>query len=110
MGSAKVVSFRPFPAQLVRELLGKVPYIGVTIAPLVLESRAWAAYQEIRSALKQQTPEVAGFGCRTRRCDVRPETFYKAFEILRNGASQQETTWLDVEENAMSIREVPISC
>lgn len=110
VGSAKVVSFRPFPAQLVRELLGKVPYIGVVDRTAGLGAECGPLCQEIRSALKQQTPEVAGFVAGLGGRDVRPETFYKAFEILRNGASQQETTWLDVEENAMSIREVPISC
>jgi pyruvate ferredoxin oxidoreductase alpha subunit len=110
VGAVKVVLFRPFPADLLRQILGGVPRVGVIDRSAGLGAENGPLCGEIRAALREAGCDVAAFVAGLGGRDVPPETFYKAFEILLNQKPQRETTWLDVAANAMSIREVTVPC
>jgi pyruvate ferredoxin oxidoreductase alpha subunit len=108
VGALKVVCFRPFPVALLRQLLGGIPHVGVIDRSAGLGAESGPLCGEVRAALELESPEVSGFIAGLGGRDVRLETFRKAFDFLLNSPSTSNTTWLDVEANAMSIREVGV--
>ena len=110
VGAVKIVSFRPFPANIIRELLGNIPRVGIIDRSAGLGAETGPLSQEVRSALKGEIPEVLSFVAGLGGRDVPPETFYRAFDVLQNAPARHEVTWLDVQDNAMSIREVTAPC
>lgn len=109
VGMIKVVAFRPFPAELVRNYLEGVRRVGVIerIAPLGAECGPLCA--EIKAAVMDhgKQPEIQGFTAGLGGRDVTPATVEKAFNILLAGKTlSSNSQWLDVKENALDIREV----
>lgn len=109
VGMLKIVSFRPFPVELLRSYLQGISRVGVIdrIAPLGAECGPLCS--EIKAALinSGRQPEIQGFTAGLGGRDIPPETVEKAFKILLEGKElSSKTQWLDVKENALTIREV----
>ncbi len=109
VGMLKVTAFRPFPAEEVRKALSDVPVVGVLDRSSGLGGRLGPVATEVRSALMGDRPVIdffAGFGGR----DLPIASVEKAFAILLNAdktaAETDQPVWLDVHDNALTIREV----
>ena len=108
VGAAKITSFRPFPADLLRLHLQSVPRIGILDRSATLGAEAGPLATEVKAALSRGSKPslvkgfVGGLGGR----DVPPATIEKAFSILLSEETDPATLWIDVKENALFIREV----
>jgi len=108
VGMIKILSFRPFPVDLLRQYLAKVPRIGVLDRSASLGAESGPLSIEVRAALIREKDQqdifsfIGGLGGR----DVPPETMEKAFNLLLADKPLRNTVWVDVKENALNIREV----
>lgn len=110
VGMAKIVSFRPFPAELLRQHLHKVPRVGVIDRSANLGAQSGPVCSEAKAALMSpgMQPEIKGFIAGLGGRDIPPETMENAFNILLEPDFNGGTEWLDVREDAMFIREVEV--
>ncbi|MHC1787072.1 MAG: pyruvate ferredoxin oxidoreductase [Christensenellales bacterium] len=109
VGLAKMTTFRPFPAEQVRRIVGKTPVVGVFDRSAGLGGEGGPVWYEVCAALRGKSCEVyhyvGGIGGR----DVRVETLEKIYDellALGSGTSKQHTEWIDVKDNALEMREV----
>ena len=104
-GALKVVSFRPFPYQKVREALGNTRKIAVIDRTAGLGGQGAPLWTETAAAMKDSGKPVinyiAGLGGR----DVSMYTIENIFADLaeNNGSSP---VWIDLKENAENLRQV----
>lgn len=110
VGMMKIVSFRPFPVELIRQHLGNVPRVGVVDRSASLGAQSGPVCAEVRAALmsRDARAEVKGFIAGLGGRDVPPETLEKAFGMLAADGFDDGTVWLDVREDALFIREVEV--
>lgn len=108
VGVLKITSFRPFPAEQIKNALANVPAVGVMDRSAGFGAQVPPVATEIKAALggKRVQGFIAGLGGR----DISPATFTKAFEKLLHKEFTTELDWLDVKENALTIREVKEQC
>lgn len=108
VGMLKITSFRPFPADAIRKLVGHVPHIGVIDRSASLGSETGPVCNEVRSALQtlDNGPEIQGFVAGLGGRDVPPTTIVEAFDTLLNDKTVTAAKWLDVQDNALGLREV----
>ena len=104
-GLAKIISFRPFPEQILRQHLGSVARIAVVERAASLGSGGGPVLAEVRSALANLPVQVEGFVAGLGGRDIPPATFKKVFHLLRTAEHVCRPTWLDVRPDAMQIRE-----
>jgi pyruvate ferredoxin oxidoreductase alpha subunit len=107
VGIVKVVSFRPFFGDLLRQHLAGISRIGVIDRCAGLGGENGPLCTDVKAALPGASVQgfIAGLGGR----DIRPETVKSAFEALKS-PSHPKSTWLDLGENAMFLREVECPC
>jgi len=104
-GALKVVSFRPFPYQKVREALGNTRKIAVIDRTAGLGGQGAPLWTETAAAMKDSGKPVinyiAGLGGR----DISMYTIENIFVDLaeNNGSSP---VWIDLKENAENLRQV----
>ncbi len=108
VGVLKITSFRPFPAQLIREKIGHVPNIGVVDRCAALGAEGGPLCSEVRSALQfvKNTPNIQGFVAGLGGRDIPPATFENAFNEVLANEYDTGVKWLDVSDQAMALREV----
>lgn len=109
VGLLKITMFRPFPARQVREALEKVPVVGVFDRSSCLGNQCGPLWSEVTAALTRTETDVrhyiGGLGGR----DVPAAVIRKMFQELLDiqaGRLDNNTEWIDVKEDAMSIRQV----
>ncbi len=109
VGLMRIVVFRPFPYNRIKEALKGKKVVGVLDRSVSLGSQGGAVCLEVRSALKDSDTDVrqyiGGLGGR----DISESTIKKIFEELleiKEGKSDKHSTWIDVKGNAMNLREV----
>ncbi len=105
VGAVKIVSFRPFPIRLLQERLSHVPRIAVLERATSIGSAGGPVLCEVRSALANVPVAISGFVAGLGGRDITPTTFRKVFDLSRTAAPETLPTWVDVRENAMTIRE-----
>jgi pyruvate ferredoxin oxidoreductase alpha subunit len=105
VGAVKIVSFRPFPYRLLQERLSHIPRIAVLERATSIGSAGGPVLCEVRSALANVPVAISGFVAGLGGRDITPTTFKKVFDLLRTAAPETLPTWVDVRENAMTIRE-----
>jgi len=107
-GVLKVTSFRPYPAQLIRECLKNVPIVGVFDRSASLGAEAGPHCSEVKAAMKEYSAvKVKGFVAGLGGRDIPATTVHRVFDMLLNKKGLDlNTEWLDVKENAMFLREV----
>ena len=108
VGVLKITSFRPFPGELIREKIGHVANVGIIDRCASLGAEGGPVCNEVRSALQllDSAPRVQGFVAGLGGRDIPPTTFEAAFNELLNDNYDTNVKWLDVEDNAMALREV----
>jgi len=108
VGMVKIVAFRPFPAALLKAALANAATVGVIDRSASFGAQVGPVATEVRSALSGKPVQgfIAGLGGR----DVSVGTFEKAFVCLLEQKTTDELVWLDVKDNALSLREVGSQC
>jgi len=108
VGMVKIVAFRPFPAGLLKAALANVATVGVIDRSASFGAQVGPVATEVRSALSGKPVQgfIAGLGGR----DVSVSTFEKAFGRLLEQKTTDELVWLDVKDNALTLREVDSQC
>jgi pyruvate ferredoxin oxidoreductase alpha subunit len=107
VGNLKIVAFRPFPEEELVHSLPSKASIGVLDRSMSLGAPAGPVCMEVRSSLAnhgcgQQTQAfIVGLGGR----DVRPVAITTAFDHLLADKHDTKVQWLDVREDAMSLRQ-----
>ncbi len=107
VGNLKIVAFRPFPEQDLVQSLPPKARIGVLDRSMSLGASAGPVCMEVRSALANHGSSrkaqgfIVGLGGR----DVRPVAIAGAFDHLLAGRYDTMVQWLDVREDAMSLRQ-----
>lgn len=108
VGVLKIVSFRPFRVELIKDMLKNVKNIGVLDRSAGLGAHGAPVWQEVNSALSDYKDKlvrsyVGGLGGR----DISIQTILKVFEDLKiERPKENGPVWIDVKENAMNIRQV----
>ena len=106
VGALKIVSFRPFPFNEVQSLIGHIPKVAVIDRSAGLGAQCPPLWTETTAALKDRGQRIksyiAGLGGR----DVSMMTIENVFDDLASGKESDRPIWIDVDQNAMKIREV----
>jgi pyruvate ferredoxin oxidoreductase alpha subunit len=109
VGMMKLVAFRPFPAQQIRDLLSEIPVIGVFDRSAGLGSQGGPAWNEVSAVLKDCPVDIRQFAGGLGGRDVTEKTvttIYEQLLAISAGEEKSHTHWIDVKDNAMTIREV----
>lgn len=109
VGLLKIVMFRPFPADTVREALKNVPVVGVFDRSSCLGYQTGPVCSEVTAALHGVDTNIQHFIGGLGGRDVSPQTIEKAYNELldiKAGTIEKTTEWIDVKENPMEIRQV----
>jgi pyruvate ferredoxin oxidoreductase alpha subunit len=108
-GVLRIVVYRPFPFELIRKALKDKKVVGVFDRSAGLGGQGGPVWLDVCAALKGLDIDirdyVGGLGGR----DVPETTIEKIFtELLEinEGKRSDHTSWIDVKDNAMDIREV----
>jgi pyruvate ferredoxin oxidoreductase alpha subunit len=107
VGNLKIVSFRPFPEEELVDLLPTGGRIGVFDRSMSLGAPAGPVCMEVRSALANHGLHqpvqafIVGLGGR----DVRPVAVTTAFDRLLCAEHDPKIQWLDIREDAMTMRQ-----
>jgi len=104
VGILKITSFRPFPAEQIKKALANVATVGVMDRCAGLGAEVGPVATEVRAALSGKS--VQGFIGGLAGRDLSPVTFEKAFNQLLNKELTDKVEWIDVREDALTIREV----
>jgi pyruvate ferredoxin oxidoreductase alpha subunit len=107
VGNLKIVSFRPFPEEDLVQSLPAGAKIGVLDRSMSLGAPAGPVCMEVRSAMANHgsTHPVQAFIVGLGGRDVRPLAVTTAFDYLLAGQHDTEIQWLDIREDAMTLRQ-----
>ncbi|MGI9952149.1 transketolase C-terminal domain-containing protein [Moorellaceae bacterium AZ2] len=116
VGVLKIATFRPFPAEHIRDALKNVPVIGVMDRSAGLGAEGGPVWVEVSRALSglERMPEVVGYVGGLGGRDLAPHVMEKVFGDLlsiRKGELKAHfgSKWIDVREDALRIREVKVN-
>lgn len=113
-GLLRICMFRPFPAEEVMEALKNVKVIGVVDRSSGLGAAQGPVCSEVKAALYGSgVGKVFGFVGGIAGRDISDGSFRKIFGELLDvyeGKSDECSTWFDVRDDAMNIREVEVPC
>ncbi|MFW9875467.1 MAG: transketolase C-terminal domain-containing protein [Candidatus Thorarchaeota archaeon] len=110
VGVIKIISFRPFPVEKIREFAKGKKIIGVLDRSPGLGAQGGPVWLEVCAALADMNISIfsyiAGLGGR----DITEITIKKIFEELLNKTVKNENktlnSWIDTDKNALNIRRV----
>ncbi|OAA83598.1 transketolase C-terminal domain-containing protein [Clostridium ljungdahlii] len=109
VGLVKIVVFRPFPVNYLKEVLKGKEVIGVFDRSAGLGGQGGPVWSETCAAMKAADCDirhyVGGLGGRDVTVDTIEKIFNELLEI-KEGKRKDHTEWIDVKENAMDIRQV----
>ncbi|WP_238727533.1 pyruvate ferredoxin oxidoreductase [Diplocloster modestus] len=108
-GLLRICMFRPFPDQKIHEALKNIPVIGVIDRSCGLGGAQGPVCSEVKAAMYGENSKIYGYIGGIAGRDISDGSFRKIFDELlgiKEGKSETVSTWFDVEENAMNIREV----
>lgn len=107
VGLVKLTVFRPFPADLLKKVVGGAKIVGVFDRSSGLGAPGGPLWGEMRSALygsdKKVLSFIGGLGGR----DVSTMTIEKIYEQLlavAKGRDEAHTPWIDVSDQALELR------
>jgi pyruvate ferredoxin oxidoreductase alpha subunit len=108
VGVAKISAFRPFPTARLRAALGGVQVVGVLDRSAGLGAETGPVTLEVRSALARQKVDVHGYVAGLGGRDINETTIEavidELFEIKGGRSRGPVNRWIDVRDNAMTIR------
>ena len=108
VGMVKIVSFRPFPSELLKKALANVTRVGVVDRCAGLGAQVGPVATEVRAALSGKP--VKGFIAGLAGRDISVGIFEKAFAQLFDAKTTDDLEWLDVRDEALTLREVNSGC
>ena len=107
-GALRIVMFRPFPEDEIRQALKNVKVVGVVDRSSGLGSRTAPVCTEVKAALYQTNVNVQSFIGGIAGRDISNHSFEKIFDDLlavKDGTKAEVQQWFDVCD-PMSVREV----
>lgn len=108
-GALRIIMFRPFPEDEIREALKHVKVVGVVDRSSGLGSRTGPVCTEVKAALYNTGVNVQSFIGGLAGRDISNHSFEKIFDDLlaiNDGTLQEAKQWFDVNDNPMCVREV----
>lgn len=108
-GLLRICMFRPFPDRKIHEALKNIPVIGVIDRSCGLGGAQGPVCSEVKAAMYGESSKIYGYIGGIAGRDISDGSFRKIFNELlkiKDGKADTVSTWFDVEENAMNIREV----
>jgi len=114
VGAVQIRTFRPFPGEILRQLLAGRPAVGVVDRSAGMGAEGGPLWTEVKSAMAgvPGCPPPAGFIAGLGGRDIPPATLEKVFGLLLEVAAGQSSAagniWIDVGENPLGLREVGI--
>lgn len=109
VGVLRIVCFRPFPTELVKQALKGKKVVGVLDRSAGLGAEGGPVWAEISASTRGTDTDVrsyiGGLGGR----DIHETTIEKIFEellLVKNGELEETSKWIDVKEEAMNMRQV----
>lgn len=104
VGILKITSYRPFPAEEIKQALDKAAIVGVMDRSPGFGAQAGPVATEVKAVLGNKPVQgfIAGLGGR----DISVNVFEQAFQKLLDKEIAPDANWLDVKENALTLREV----
>lgn len=112
-GLLRICMFRPFPAEEVAEALKNVKVLGVVDRSCGLGAAQGPVCSEVKAACYGSGAKIFGFIGGIAGRDISDGSFRKIFgELLdvSEGKADSCSTWFDVKDNAMDLREVEVPC
>ena len=107
VGAVKIVMFRPFPYEALRQVCGSVKKIAVLDRTAGLGAQGTPLWLETKAALDGDVDVRSYVGGLAGR-DISPMTIQKVFEDLRQEAPCDGVNWIDCKDDPMHLREVPL--
>jgi len=107
-GVCKITCFRPFPYEMIQDILKDVPKIAVLDRSAGLGAQGAPVWLEIVGALAG-TPgdrDIRSYGGGLAGRDISMKTIKDVFADLMEKPPQKEAVWIDVRDDAMNVREV----
>lgn len=113
VGVLKIVSFRPFPAEIIRSILKGKKIVGVIDRSAGLGAQAGPVWLEVRAALPDLQTKIFGYVAGLGGRDIPGKTIETIFhELLReidSDVSSPQFSWIDTAQDAMDIRTLTIN-
>ncbi len=107
VGAVKIVMFRPFPYEALRQVCGSVKKVAVLDRSAGLGAQGAPLWLETKAALDGDVDVRSYVGGLAGR-DISPMTIQKVFEDLGQEASGDGVNWIDCKDDPMHLREVPL--
>lgn len=107
VGAVKIVMFRPFPHEALRQACGSVKKIAVLDRTAGLGAQGTPLWLETKAALDGDVDVRSYVGGLAGR-DISPMTIQKVFEDLGQEAPCDGVNWIDCKDDPMHLREVPL--
>lgn len=104
VGILKITSFRPFPADQIKKALAHVDTVGVMDRSAGFGAQVGPVATEVRATLRDKP--VQGFIAGLAGRDISPAVFTKGFTQLLDNKLTDRVEWLDLNANALTLREV----
>lgn len=107
VGAVKIVMFRPFPYEALRQACGSVKKIAVLDRTAGLGAQGTPLWLETKAALDGDVDVRSYVGGLAGR-DISPMTIQKVFEDLGQEAPCDGVNWIYCKDDPMHLREVPL--
>ena len=107
VGAVKIVMFRPFPYEALRQACGSVKNVAVLDRTAGLGAQGTPLWLETKAALDGDVDVRSYVGVLAGR-DISPMTIQKVFEDLGQEAPCDGVNWIDCKDDPMHLREVPL--
>ncbi len=107
VGAVKIVIFRPFPYEALRQACGSVKKVAVLDRTAGLGAQGTPLWLETKAALDGDVDVRSYVGGLAGR-DISPMTIQKVFEDLGQEAPCDGVNWIDCKDDPMHLREVPL--
>lgn len=108
-GVLQIVMYRPFPSEIVRDLLKNVPVVGVIDRSAGLGGAKPPVCDDVMAALYGEKTNVVSYIGGLAGRDISNHSFEKIFgelEEIKEGKRTENTQWFDLTGDPMALREV----
>ncbi len=109
VGLVKMTMFRPFPLSYIKKAIGNASVVGVFDRSSGLGSLGGPVWNEVAAALRKSDcevyPYIGGIGGRDVTVDNLEGIFNELLD-LKSGKKTENTTWFDLKDKPMEIRQV----
>jgi pyruvate ferredoxin oxidoreductase alpha subunit len=108
VGLLKIVSFRPFPAEIIHSILKGKKIAGVIDRSAGLGAQAGPVWMEVRAALPDTRTKIFGYVAGLGGRDIPGKTieriFHELLKEINSDVQSPRVSWIDTAQDAMDIR------